>query len=222
MLERGNKKAQGMSTSTIILLVLGIAILVILIIGFTQGWGQIAPWLSQDNVDQIKNACMASATTGGDTNFCYKTQDLKFEGEEVETTCAILAVVDEFEKYGIEESDFDCKQNCNNLEINGKTGEIKEVSQNIGACSDILTSDDCTLLRGCKWINDACIDAPKSQGLKECSEFSNSDDCIEVGCDWENSECLGSSQSISNEEGAYDVSLLANDLGSGQRCLIMK
>lgn len=223
MLKRGGKKAQGMSTSTIILLVLGIAILVILIFGFTQGWGKIAPWLSKDNADSIKNTCTASSITGGEFEYCSKIQELKSEGETIKTSCAILATVSEFEKYGIEESDFDCIQHCAELEINGNNGEIKEASKKITSCSEITDSDDCNNpLRGCKWISNVCEDVSESQVLKECSEFLNQEDCISVGCDWVDGKCGGGSQSVSTEANAYDVSLLADDLDSGQRCLITK
>lgn len=53
-----NKKAQGMSTSTIILLILGIVILVILILGFTLGWDKIAPWMQEKQQFSItKEVC---------------------------------------------------------------------------------------------------------------------------------------------------------------------
>jgi len=54
-----NKKAQGMSTSTIILLILRIVILVILILGFTLGWDKIAPWMQEKQQFSItKEVCL--------------------------------------------------------------------------------------------------------------------------------------------------------------------
>ena len=40
-----NKRGQGLSTNAIILIVLGVVVLVVLIGGFTIGWGQMAPWI---------------------------------------------------------------------------------------------------------------------------------------------------------------------------------
>jgi len=43
------------TTQSIVGSVLGIAILIVLVLGFTMGWDKIAPWLSRDNVDNIVN-----------------------------------------------------------------------------------------------------------------------------------------------------------------------
>ena len=58
-----NKRGQGLSTQAIILIVLGVAVLVIMIIGFTVGWDKIAPWLSRDNVDSIVTQCEVACST---------------------------------------------------------------------------------------------------------------------------------------------------------------
>ena len=52
-----NKKAQGLSTNAIVLIILGIIFLVVLIIGFSFGWEKIAPWLPQDEFNIIKDEC---------------------------------------------------------------------------------------------------------------------------------------------------------------------
>jgi hypothetical protein len=65
-----NKRGQDLSTSTIILIILGIAVLVILIIGFTIGWQKVVPWLSSNNVDTVVNQCQASCTTSDTYGYC--------------------------------------------------------------------------------------------------------------------------------------------------------
>jgi hypothetical protein len=65
-----NKRGQDLSTSTIILIILGIAVLVILVIGFTIGWQKVVPWLSSNNVDTIVNQCQASCTTSDTYGYC--------------------------------------------------------------------------------------------------------------------------------------------------------
>ncbi|VVB83240.1 Uncharacterised protein [uncultured archaeon] len=65
-----NNRGQELSTSTIILIILGIAVLVILVIGFTVGWGKVVPWLSSTNVDTIANQCQAACTTSDTYGFC--------------------------------------------------------------------------------------------------------------------------------------------------------
>lgn len=97
-----NKRGQGLSTNTIILLVLGIAILVVLILGFTMGWSRIAPWLSTDNVDTIVKQCQSACSSVDDYSYCTKTRTLKADDAELpDVTCDDLAETDEYKKYGI-------------------------------------------------------------------------------------------------------------------------
>ena len=98
-----NKRGQGLSTNTIILLVLGIAILVILILGFTMGWGKIAPFLSKENVQTIVKQCETACTSVDDYSYCSKPRTLKADGvDDIEgVTCNDLAETPDYEKYGI-------------------------------------------------------------------------------------------------------------------------
>lgn len=87
-----NRRGQGLPTSTIILLILGVAILVILILGFVIGWNKILPWLSASNVDDIKTACDNACLMNSEYNFCLSTRNLKSDTEELkEITCNFLA-----------------------------------------------------------------------------------------------------------------------------------
>jgi len=69
-----NKSAQGMSTSTIVLLILGLIILVVLVLGFTLGWNKLAPWVQSNNLDSIKTACNIACTTNSQYDFCSATR----------------------------------------------------------------------------------------------------------------------------------------------------
>ncbi len=87
-----SKKAQGMSTNTIILLILGIVVLVVLILGFTMGWNKIAPWLSGNNVDTIATSCSAACSTSSAYDFCFAKKDLKAEDVKLkDVTCNYLS-----------------------------------------------------------------------------------------------------------------------------------
>ena len=104
MINMENKKAQGMSTSTIILLVLGLVILVILILGFTMGWEKFAPWLSRNNIDGIKNACDVACSTNGVYAYCSLVKEVNDgENPKFEATCNDLANKPDYaaRKYGI-------------------------------------------------------------------------------------------------------------------------
>jgi hypothetical protein len=87
-----NKKGQGMSTSTIILLIIGLVILVVLILGFTMGWSKLAPWLGSNNLETVKNSCMVSCSTENQYNFCTIKNNVK-DGinDKFEATCLELS-----------------------------------------------------------------------------------------------------------------------------------
>ncbi len=124
-----NKKAQGLSTNTIILLILGVIVLIVLVLGFTVGWGKIAPFLSGDNVDAIANSCEVSCSTTSTFGFCFQSRDLKAGDTELKgVTCNYLAETQS--KYGVsncpavtcEVSIVDSLENiCDNPENQGKT-----------------------------------------------------------------------------------------------------
>src|SRR4030043_164014 len=99
-----NKKAQGMSISTVILLILGLVILVVLILGFTIGWSKIAPWISTTNLDTIKNACGTACSTSGQYDFCAVMRIIKDgKNPKFEATCNDLATNPKYtpRQYGI-------------------------------------------------------------------------------------------------------------------------
>ena len=103
-----NKRGQGMSTNTIILLILGIVVLVVLILGFTMGWGKLAPWLSGNNVDTIVTGCEAACTMGSQYDFCafernLKASDLPGDVKSVKNTCEFFATEEGYELYGVQE-----------------------------------------------------------------------------------------------------------------------
>ncbi len=87
-----NKRGQGLSTNAIILIVLGIVILVVLIVGFTVGWGNIAPWISTNNVDTIITQCETACSTQSVYDFCMRKRDLKSDEEKLkDVTCNYLS-----------------------------------------------------------------------------------------------------------------------------------
>ena len=109
------KKGQEMSTSTIILIVLGLIVLVILAIGFMFGWNTFAPWLSSEsNVNQIAQQCSLACSVNSNYDFCLKGFTLKDEKKnEIQgATCNLLSGVPTFKtKWGIETcSKIDCEK----------------------------------------------------------------------------------------------------------------
>jgi hypothetical protein len=94
------KRGQGLSTNAIILIVLGVVVLAVLIIGFTMGWKNIAPWLSSNNVDTIVSQCKTSCTTNSEYNYCSQKRELKAEETLEDVTCFYLS--EKQTKYGVD------------------------------------------------------------------------------------------------------------------------
>jgi len=103
-----NKRGQGLSTSAIVLIVLGIIILVILSVGFTMGWSNIALWIGGDNVDTIVNQCQAACSTMSVYDFCTKQRELKADDlpgdvKSITNTCEYFSTAEGYGAYGIAE-----------------------------------------------------------------------------------------------------------------------
>lgn len=97
-----NKRGQGLPTNTIILLVMGVAILVIMILGFSIGWSKILPFLSSDNVDSIVNGCQSACATQSVYGFCTQVRNLvDGDGNKIDKTCYDFSTNDSLKKYGI-------------------------------------------------------------------------------------------------------------------------
>ncbi len=88
-----NKRGQGMSTSTIILLILGLIILVVLVLGFTLGWNRLVPFVkNSNNLDSVKASCSIACSTNNQYDYCVVTRSVK-DGvnDNFEATCNALA-----------------------------------------------------------------------------------------------------------------------------------
>ena len=73
-----NKKAQGLSTNAIILIVLGVIVLVVLVVGFLAGWDKIASWIKpSNNVKTIVDACSMACSTNSVYDYCNVTREVK-------------------------------------------------------------------------------------------------------------------------------------------------
>ena len=101
-----NKRGQGLSTNAIILIILGVVVLVVMILGFTMGWGTLFPFFSGNNVEQIKTNCGIACSTENVYDFCTQERTLKADGlpggvKEVKGTCFYFSTKNEFVQYGI-------------------------------------------------------------------------------------------------------------------------
>lgn len=74
------KNRRGQDTSPIAVIVgiiLAIAVLVVLILGFTLGWDKIVPWLPKDNIQTIVTQCNVACSLNNKYDFCTNTRTLK-------------------------------------------------------------------------------------------------------------------------------------------------
>ena len=79
-----NKKGQGLSVETVILIVIGVLVLVFLIIGFTMGWNKIFPFINPpNNVKDVVDKCGYACQTDDKYNYCTANRDVTVEKEIV-------------------------------------------------------------------------------------------------------------------------------------------
>ena len=115
----GDKKAQQITLSTLIMIVLGVVVLALLIYGFNVGWGNIFDNVNQytgsSNVDTVRSACALACSqgeTGGQSAYCTEERKVKF-GTELElgkdkkkesgvtTNCKDLAINSDYDSLNI-------------------------------------------------------------------------------------------------------------------------
>jgi len=78
-----NKKGQQMTLGTIVLIVLGIAVLVFLIFGFSTGWGNLWERVTafgggSANVDTIVQACALACTGQSSDAYCNQEKTVRY------------------------------------------------------------------------------------------------------------------------------------------------
>jgi len=99
-----NKRGQNLTLGTILLIILGLAVLVMLIYGFSVGWGSlfdrirnIAP--GQNNVDAVTSGCNIACSTQDEYNFCTSIRTVKAEdGFSASASCNELVGLSNFSK----------------------------------------------------------------------------------------------------------------------------
>lgn len=109
-----NKKAQGLSITTIILIVLGVFVLVALIFGFTKGWDGIKGYINPgSNLNDVLTQCNIACTTDNTYDYCTIDRSVKIDGKEVaKKSCNDLKSI-ENNKYGIKDCSIVCPENPN-------------------------------------------------------------------------------------------------------------
>ncbi len=86
-MKRMDKAGQQMTLGTIIAIVLGIAVLVFLIFGFSSGWNNLWDKVTafgggDVNIDTIEQACALACSTQSSSSYCNQARIIKF-GEDI-------------------------------------------------------------------------------------------------------------------------------------------
>lgn len=126
-MKRGDKRGQELSTNTIILIILGLAILVVLIFGFSTGWGFFKNILTPTNVDSIVEECASVCGVNQKFAFCSAERTLRVNEEDfsVKTSCEVLANSPSFAKYNVQKcSSIQCDLNCESILVDDKNAVV--------------------------------------------------------------------------------------------------
>ena len=91
-----NKKGQNLTLGTIILIVLGIAVLVFLIFGFSTGWNNMWDKITnigggKTNVDAVRTGCELACTGQSEDSYCIQKRRVNYgEKKWDEGSCKAL------------------------------------------------------------------------------------------------------------------------------------
>jgi hypothetical protein len=147
------KKAQGLPISTLLLLIMGIAVVLIVLLGFYLGWDYVFGKLGilpGSDLEAFTKGCEFAATQNLRSDFCsIKDKPVKIDGRSVYTNCD--AVKDRLQDIVINiQCDVDvyktyCKNKCETTEGKFKAfemytdGGIKKCSpgddKTVGSCT---------------------------------------------------------------------------------------
>ena len=86
-----NKKAQDLSIGTLILIVLGVIVLVLLILGFSLGWGnlweKINIFQGGSSLNDVVTACNLAVTSQNKFAYCQDFKKVKVDGKTEYVNC---------------------------------------------------------------------------------------------------------------------------------------
>lgn len=145
-----------MSTSTIILLVLGLIVLAVLSIGFMSGWKAFQGESGKTNVDEIVEECQSTCSLNQKFSFCSAEKELRFAEEDIKikASCAVFANEPSLKmKYGVRSCPrIDCKKPCSEIRVDEVyaeklSSEPELYSYNLTSlANDLASGEGCYIL----------------------------------------------------------------------------
>ena len=121
-----NQKAQSMSTNTIILLIIGLAVLVVLILGFTSGWKAFSGIINPSNVDSVVEDCSSACGLQQEFSYCSALRTFRINEEDInlKASCATLSASSNLGRGYIQEcGSILCELNCVQIIVENKKGK---------------------------------------------------------------------------------------------------
>lgn len=86
-----NKRGQDLSIGTLILIILGVIVLVLLILGFSMGWGNLWSKInifgSTNDVSSVVTACKLAVTSNSNYDYCQNFKKVKVNDETMYVNC---------------------------------------------------------------------------------------------------------------------------------------
>lgn len=83
-----NKSGQGLSITTLILIVLGVVVLVVVILGFTIGFENIiGKFRLVPELEPVAQLCQTSVQQGFETSYCKDFKEVKIGGKTQYVNC---------------------------------------------------------------------------------------------------------------------------------------
>jgi hypothetical protein len=163
-----NKKGQNITLGTIILIVLGVAVLVFLIFGFSTGWNNLWNRITaygggSANVDTIKQACVLACSTNAENAYCIEKKIIRRSKTDTEEgSCGTFGL-----------------DSCPGIDCTKVTGYSAKVAEwnaaNAGrAATTTTTTKDATSAESAAWqkkcIDQAKLDKVTATGTTSCPE----------------------------------------------------
>lgn len=188
MEKRMNKRGAEMTIGTIVMIILALVVLVVLIYGFTVGWGNLFQNIigfggGKVNVQTVVQSCQVSCSTQSSYDYCQRKRNVVFEekGTGEQLTCKQL----EGKNVGLS-----CNMECE-LGTVGKGVCSGNLDNQVCESKNDKGKANCESLSICLWVYRNVITDPNIGicALKTgstCAEFNDNQIVCEqtIGCSW--------------------------------------
>ena len=190
---RINKRGQDLSIGTLILIVLGVIVLVLLILGFSIGWGNLWEKINifggGNSIGDVATACSLAASSNNKFDYCENFRKIKIDGKTEYVNCQDTRVGSE--------SGITCDQKiisnqCEKLAKDAANSKTLPEERKT-ACQEILTK---TIIN-----SNACISHLTDQNY--CVSLSSEQSChapeSSVCASKPQNDCNGACKFVSNK-----------------------